>query len=172
MMDSYPNVYQEGIVENQERNLMVANIAKKMVESGRQVLVLVKMIEHGNILERMISGSFFINGSHSGKKREEHLNLMRERKSLITISTSIFDEGVDVRPLDGLIMAGGGKSQTRALQRIGRAIRPYEDKQSGYVKKDAFVVDFNDNMKFMKSHSLKRRRIYEIEPKFVIKDWK
>jgi superfamily II DNA or RNA helicase len=71
-----------------------------------------------------------------------------------------------------LILAGSGKSQTRALQRIGRVIRAYEDKQTGFVKKDAYVVDFHDNIKYMLNHSRARRRIYETEPEFVIKDFK
>lgn len=169
---AYPNVYKEGIVENQNRNLLVSHIAQKMVDAGRHVLILVKIVEHGNLLEAMIPKSFFIHGSHSAKVRLEHLEKMRQRQAPVTISTSIFDEGVDVRPLDGLILAGSGKSQTRALQRIGRVIRTFEDKTSGFVKKDAFVVDFLDNMKFMKAHSGRRRTIYKTEPRFVIKDWK
>lgn len=169
---AYATVYKEGIVENQERNLMIANIAQKMTESGRHVLVLVKIIEHGERLEAMIPNSFFINGSHSAKTREEWIAKMRRREAPVTIATSIFDEGVDVKPLDGLILGGSGKSQTRALQRVGRVIRTFEDKASGFVKKDAFVVDFHDNMKYMLGHSRKRRKIYETEPKFIIKDWK
>lgn len=169
---AYANVYKSGIVENQERNLMISNIAQKMVDAGRQVLILIKIIDHGQVLEAMIPNSFFVNGSHSDKVRSEWLDKMRRREAPITIATSIFDEGVDVKPLDGLILGGSGKSQTRALQRIGRVIRTYSDKSIGYTKQDAFVVDFHDNIKYMLSHSRQRRKIYETEPQFVIKDWK
>jgi superfamily II DNA or RNA helicase len=169
---AYATVYKEGIVENQERNMMIANIAQKMTEAGRHVLVLIKIIDHGKQLEAMIPNSFFVNGSHSAKTRSEWIEKMRRREAPVTIATSIFDEGVDVKPLDGLILGGSGKSQTRALQRVGRVLRTYEDKMSGFVKKDAFVVDFQDNMKYMLGHSRKRRKIYETEPKFIIKDWK
>ena len=170
--DAYQNVYKEGIVENQNRNLMISHIAQKMADAGRNTLILVKHIDHGSLLEAMIPRSFFIHGSHSAKIRQEHLDKMRAREARITISTSIFDEGVDVRPLDGLVLAGSGKSQTRALQRVGRVIRTFSDTKSGFMKKDAFVVDFHDNIKFMKAHSNKRRAIYKTEPLFVIKDWK
>ena len=169
---AYANVYKEGIVENAERNLVIANVARKMGDAGRNVLVLVKIIDHGQRLETMIPGSFFINGSHSSSIREKWLEKMRRREAPVTIATSIFDEGVDVKPLDGLILAGSGKSCTRALQRVGRVLRNFSDEMSGYVKKDAFVVDFQDNMKYMLGHSRKRRKIYETEPRFVIKDWK
>ena len=169
---AYQTVYKEGIVENADRNLMISNVAQKMVEHGRQVLILVRFIEHGTTLEAMIPDSFFIHGSHTEKQRVDRLTKMRQREASITISTSIFDEGVDVKPLDGLILGGSGKSQTRALQRVGRIIRPYSEEASGFIKKDAFVVDFQDNMKYMLGHSRKRRQIYETEPKFEIRDWK
>jgi superfamily II DNA or RNA helicase len=169
---AYATAYSDGIVNNEERNLIVANVAHNMVQSGRQVLVLVRMVEHGKILESMIPGSFFIHGSHSEKQRAEHIDAMKKRKTTVTIATSIFDEGVDVKPLSGLILAGSGKSATRALQRIGRIIRPYEDPATGYFKSDAFCVDFADRMKYMQGHSGARRRIYMTEPEFEIKDFK
>tara|TARA_B100001778_G_scaffold334967_1_gene349810 strand:+ start:15352 stop:16887 length:1536 start_codon:yes stop_codon:yes gene_type:complete len=169
---SYQTVYKEGIVENLERNTMIANLADQMTKSSRQTLILVKHIDHGNTLESMIPDSFFINGTHTGKQREEWIQKMRDREAKVTIATSIFDEGVDVKPLDGLILAGSGKSQTRALQRIGRVIRSYKDPVTGIAKKDAFVVDFVDNTRYLRSHSDKRRSIYCTEPEFLIRDYK
>lgn len=168
----YATAYKEGIVLNVERNNLIASIAKNMVADKRHVLILVKNIEHGQILESLIPDSVFLHGSKGNKVRQSHIENMRQKKVAVTIATSIFDEGVDVKPLDGLILAGSGKSQTRALQRIGRVIRTYEDKQTGFVKKDAFIVDFHDNIKYMLSHSKARRRIYETEPEFVVKDFK
>ena len=167
---SYQTVYKEAIVENDERNAIIGNVAQKLVSTGRQVLVLVKHIPHGERCESVIPGSFFLHGSHSSKERENHLSLMRERKAPVTIATSIFDEGVDVKPLNALILAGSGKSQTRALQRVGRVIRTFEDPSTGYIKNDAVVVDFKDNYRYMNGHSNKRRQIYLTEPEFVIKD--
>lgn len=169
---NYATAYKEGIVQNEERNLLIGNIAQNMVKEGRHVLILVRHIEHGELLEAMIPDSFFVHGSKGHKVRQTHIDDMRLKKVPVTIATSIFDEGVDVKPLDGLILAGSGKSQTRALQRIGRVIRTFEDPASGFVKKDAYIVDFHDNMKYMLAHSRARRRIYETEPEFVIKDFK
>lgn len=80
---------------------------------------------------------------------------------------TIFDEGVDCRPLDGLILAGSGKSPTRALQRVGRVLRPYVY-PNGRVKEQAMVVDFMDNCKYMDKHSKKRLKIYQSEPEFDV----
>jgi len=76
---------------------------------------------------------------------------------------TIFDEGIDCRPLDTLILAGSGISQTRALQRVGRTLRPYPGKT------DATIIDFEDNCKYMLRHSRKRKKIYQTEPRFNIK---
>ena len=162
---NYHQVYSEAIVNNDYRNNLIKNIAVNMIESGRQVLVLVKHIDHGKILEGLIPNSKFIHGSSSRATRKEHLDYMREGGSHVTISSIIFDEGIDVKPLDGLILAGSGKSSTRALQRIGRVIRKHDNKS------DAFVVDFFDNVKYLKNHSKKRRKMYLTEPEFEIVDF-
>jgi superfamily II DNA or RNA helicase len=169
---TYQTAYKESIVQNDERNLMIANVSQNMVKEGRHVLILVKHVEHGEILEKMIPNSVFLSGSNTSKARQKHIDQMRNKEKAITIATSIFDEGVDVKPLDGLILAGSGKSQTRALQRIGRVIRCFQDPVTGKEKKDAYIVDFHDHMKYMLNHSKARRRIYETEPEFVIKDFK
>jgi superfamily II DNA or RNA helicase len=165
MGGTYADVYKTGIVENDLRNEIIKNCAEYLASCGRKVLILVRQIKHGEFLEYSIPGSVFIHGSCSSKDREEHIKKMRSSNSnSITIASSIFDEGIDVKPLDALILAGGGKSQTRALQRIGRVIRPFDG------KKDAIVVDFFDDMKYMRNHSKKRIKMYSTEKRFNIKN--
>jgi superfamily II DNA or RNA helicase len=161
---TFSDVYRRGIVENTYRNTVIKNLAEQMVADGRQTLILVRHISHGEILQDMIPGSVFLHGSIANKSRQNAINMMKEGKHRCVIASSIFDEGVDVRPLSALILAGSGKSQTRALQRIGRVIRCYEG------KKDAIIVDFFDDMKYMRKHSQARRKIYKTEKKFEIFD--
>lgn len=158
----YGNVYKQAIVENEARNAQIVLMANKFYKSGRKILILVKQIAHGKLLEKLIPDSIFLHGSTGKKKRQKHLDLMREGKPQITIASVIFDEGIDCKPLNTLILAGGGKSPTRALQRIGRILRPYEGKI------DAIAVDFMDNCKYMQSHSSKRASIYATEEEFDI----
>ncbi len=161
---SYPKIYSQAIVNNSKRNEWIAKIAIRMHKEGRLPLVLVKQIQHGNILNNLIENSVFLSGKISSKKRKEHLEKMRKRECGITIASVIFDEGVDIRPLDTLILAGGGKSQTRALQRIGRILRTYPGKEN------AIAIDFDDHCKYLHKHSQKRRKIYSVEKRFTIKD--
>jgi len=168
---TYPSIYKKCIVENQVRNDYITNIAKKMASNNKTVLILVRHISHGKMLEQFIPDSVFLHGIHSGKKRKEHLDLMRRKEAPVTIASVIFDEGIDCRPLDTLILAGSGKSPTRALQRVGRTLRPYTS-PDGNKKEFATVIDFMDNYKYVKSHSKKRKEIYKTEPLFEISDLK
>lgn len=168
---SYPKIYKYAIKENSLRNSWIAQIATKMISEGRLPLILCKHIDHGKLLKSMIPDSTFLHGSISKKKRLEHLNLMRERKCGVTLATSIFDEGIDVKPLDSLILAGSGKSATRALQRIGRILRPWPNRNNNQ-KKDAIAVDFMDHCKYLDEHSRKRLKIYKTEEEFNIQELK
>jgi superfamily II DNA or RNA helicase len=160
---SYPKVYRQAITDNPVRNQMIADMAIKFAEQGRVVLVLCKHIVHGKMLESLIPGSIFLRGETTSKKRKEHLDKMRRREACITIASVIFDEGIDVRCLDTLILSGSGKSKTRALQRVGRILRPYDGKT------DAIAVDFIDHAKHVLSHSRARQAMYESEPEFIVK---
>lgn len=169
-LGAFPSVYKAAIVENDYRNRVISQLALNLKEQGRNVLVLIQQINHGLLLEEMIPGSVFIHGSTSKKARKEHIELMRTGNAPITIASSIFDEGVDVKPLNALILAGGGKSSTRALQRIGRIIRKYIY-PDGTPKIDAFVYDFMDEQKYLLQHAKARRKIYRSESEFVIEDF-
>lgn len=167
-LGNYEAYYKEGIVNNIVRNQYIVNIAKSLYEEGRNILILCQRIEHGELLESLLPMSIFLHGSHSSQERTKHINKMREGGAGVTISSVIFDEGVDCKPLDALILAGGGKSRTRALQRIGRVIRPFEG--NGKKKEDAVVIDFMDNCKYLRKHSKERRKIYNTEPLFNVED--
>ena len=166
---TYQNIYKQGIVENQLRNKWISDLATRFYDEGHYPLILAKTIAHGKLLKSLIPGSEFMHGSVSTKKRTEYLARMKQRDTGVTIATSIFDEGVDVKPLDVLLLAGSGKSSTRALQRVGRIIRPYPNVENN-VKKKAIAIDFDDRGKYVEDHSKARRAIYETEPRFNIKD--
>jgi len=161
---TYPSIYKNHIVLNTKRNKIISDISERHCSRGETVLILVKQITHGKELEGMIDGSVFISGKVSVKKRKEILDGLRENKIKIAIATSIFDEGIDVRRLSCLVMAGSGKSSTRALQRVGRVIRKFDG------KKCAYIYDFMDTAKYISSHAKKRRKIYKTEKEFEIRE--
>ena len=72
-------------------------------------------------------------------------------------------EGLDLPILDILILGGGGKSSTRAFQRIGRVLRLHKN------KKRAIVFDFEDGTPMLNRHAKVRKKLYETEPAWDIK---
>lgn len=94
--------------------------------------------------------------------RREWLDDLERKLRPVLVATTLADEGLDLPSLDGLILAGGGKSPTRAYQRIGRALRPAPGKAG------AEVLDFFDPAPYLEDHSLARLALYRHEPAFDV----
>lgn len=162
----YQKVYDTYIVENQIRNEMIIESAIKLKAKGRKSLILIKRKKHGlKLLEMMPKNlrTYMLNGDASTDERKAVKDLFTMGGLDIIIASSIFDQGIDLPKLDALILAGSGKSSTRALQRLGRVIRGADGKT------DAIVVDFVDSAPYLYDHSKKRWAIYKSEAAFQIK---
>lgn len=166
---NYSAHYTRFIVENEPRNRWIAERARFHIERGRPTIILVKWSKHAEKLKELLPEAEVLTSSGKLKKtpekRKEILGLMRERKLMCIIGTSLLDEGIDIPSAGAGIFAGGGKSSTRALQRIGRIIRIDEadpDKQTAYIE------EFFDHCRWMDHHAKMRRSIYETEPEFEI----
>ncbi|KKM74074.1 hypothetical protein LCGC14_1404010, partial [marine sediment metagenome] len=160
----WQSIYKDQVVENEYYNGVIANIANAYIKEGRLILILVQQINHGKILEALIPGSKFLSGSSPKQKRIKTLNELRQRDISCIASTAIFDEGIDVRPLDTLILGGQGRSKVRAMQRIGRILRPCEGKTV------ATAIDFCLHQKYLKDHAKARMKMYRTEPEFDIEE--
>jgi len=163
---NYAGEYKDLIVNNELRNNIIVNLTNDFYEQGLSCLILVKQIDHGNYFKNNIPNSEFLQGNDSSKKRNQAIDDIRNGDLKVLIATSLADEGLDIPSLDVLILAGSGKSSTRAYQRIGRVIRKYPN------KKGAYVIDFKDGGKYMKRHSAARLRLYKKEELFIIENGK
>lgn len=163
---SYQTVYKEYITENIIRNNIIINDTKELLTKNYQVLVLFKHLQHGKNLCELFDNQDikyeYLSGSDPLDKRIEVKERLLSKKSNLVLASSIFDIGVDISSLSALVLAGGGKSSIRALQRIGRCIRKFPG------KKYAAIVDFFDDVKYLKSHSKRRFQIYLSEDGFKI----
>ncbi len=147
--------YQKCIVENEARNQLIVEQARL---SLGVVLILVERIEHGRLLQTQIPNARFFSGDLSGDERLHALEQMRTGQLRIVIATPIFDEGVDVPSIDTLILAGGGLSPIKLMQRLGRGMR---HKAGANV---LHVVDFiDDTNQYLMAHSIQRTLLYEQE---------
>jgi superfamily II DNA or RNA helicase len=160
--ESYQEAYLHGIVQNNRRNWLISNLALKAAYDDQVVLVIVSQIEHGKRLLDLTqhNGSYctFVHGSTAMNARERALLDMKKGIPGVYIATSIFDEGVDVAGINTLILAGGGKSNKKVLQRIGRGLRSNDGKEM------VTVIDFyDDGNSFLRSHARERIHVYDKE---------
>jgi superfamily II DNA or RNA helicase len=150
---TYQKEYKSGIVENKERNELIASL----VDQKANTIILVQQLEHGEALKELIPNSTFIHGQESDTIREKALEDFRKGKINILIGTSVIGEGVDLPIANTLILAGGGKARSQVMQNIGRVLRICPGKTK------ALVIDFKDTgASWLADHSLERQEIYKI----------
>lgn len=82
----------------------------------------------------------FLQGSDDTERRQQVLDDFENGDTDILIST-IVKEGVDLPAINGILFAGGGRSDIQLIQVIGRALRPSNGQH-------AKIVDVRDRGKF------------------------
>lgn len=162
---SYPSIYKKYVVENDVRNGLILDAAKALVGKGYQTLVLFSSLKHGKILYELFQEHMkcaILDGSNNKDERQQVKKDLEDRKIDCILASKIFDIGVDIPSLAGLVIACGGKSTVKALQRVGRVIRKYPGKQF------AVIIDFCDQITYLDNHSRIRYKIYTSEDGFDV----
>lgn len=161
-------VNKNGIVNNKNRNRMIEDIAISLINHGRKPLILVNQIAHGKELAKAISkvgnvimmtGGMKVTSFSGGMVVDSYVDNdnqvikdFNEGKIDALIGTSTLDEGVDIPSLSAVILAGGGKSRLKNLQRIGRSLRSKSGLNVSYV------IDFRDRFNIVTQAHFKRRK--------------
>lgn len=152
----YARFYEQFIKNNVYRNVLVKKIADK--HAGDSILIVVKLVEHGKLLEEYIPGSKYVHGSTSSKQRDEFIEQFKNGELKVLISTiSIFSEGVDIPSLDVVINAAANKGDVKSIQLLGRVLRKHGGKDAAYY------YDFNDAENFFSKASFLRRKAFMSE---------
>lgn len=143
------------IEENAERNAMIVEIAIKEAKEGKRVLIICDTIRHAKIIAEVLNGenvrSMLLTGKSGTTSRNSAKSDFRRGILQVMITTPIWDMGVDIPELEVVILAAGGKSAVRVIQRAGRAIR----KSPG--KTTAVIHDFIDTgSRYTMKHSYAR----------------
>lgn len=128
----------EHLRNNLTRNAALVATARAEMKAGEVVIILVGSIEHGEELAGQIPGSAVINSKLPAKLRRERIQALRSGTLKCAICTSLMDEGADVPVASVLILAAGGRSAAKTVQRTGRVMRPHAGKSCGVV------YDFSD----------------------------
>jgi len=130
-------LYDYAIVKNPWRNKAIANIITII---NTPAIVLVKRLDHINYINHYLPTPIpFLKGSSSTAEREDAKSKLRSGEYPVLCVTTIFDEGVDIPEIRAIIMAGGGKSDIKTMQRLGRGLRISEGKH------EVMIYDFVDN---------------------------
>lgn len=151
----WPSANDQCIVHNEDRNLKIVQLCEK---SEKPVLILIRNIEHGEELNRLIPDSVFLSGRDDTKLRDEIFKKYERKEVPVLIGTmGILSEGISINAIRTLIIAQGGKSDIVATQSLGRALR-----RDGEDKQKAVIYDFYDiGNKFTEKHSLQRAKTYK-----------
>lgn len=202
---TYDTLYKNAIVNNKQRNYYGCKCALKMLKNNNATtLILIKYIEHGEIILDMLQKALcklgymkntgtdkepvymgkmikvinpvnkkeqnvmirfveFLSGKDDPVRRTAVIEGVKQGIVKILIGSTIADEGLDIPNLDCLILLGGGKSSTKAFQRIGRVLRLNGD------KKKATVFDFDDETPMLHRHALQRMKMYKTEEEWTVK---
>lgn len=147
----YQQIYQDEIVNNKGRNATIVDSTIRLNSKNKSVLILVNQITHGiqlkeMFLERGIDVEF-VHGEHSAEKRESEVYKLRVKRKMALIATTIADEGLDIPTLDAVILGGGGKSPSKGMQRVGRAIRVFREREKMYEVKNSIEELLKSNKK-------------------------
>jgi len=151
---TYNAKYKRAIVNNEYRNDLICDAVKR--HQGKQIIVLVKEIKHGEKLAQQLNAPF-IHGS--SKDRTAVLDAFKNRHIDILIASSILKQGVDIPEAEVLVLAHGGSSSVELIQKIGRVRRPAPNKNKGVVV-DFFDYCPTDSNDIFKQQAYKRYAIY------------
>lgn len=159
---TWQQIYENGIIRSLDRNQKIASIAHDEWQKGKKVMILVRWIEHGEILQRMLVNqlhipAIFICGKNESWEREKAKQEFNVDGNFVLIVSGIYDEGIDLPEIETLIIGAGGKSELKTIQRVGRGLRKKKNNAR------LLVYDFMDSAKYLRAHSKNRLKTYEKE---------
>jgi superfamily II DNA or RNA helicase len=154
--EQYSDFYPNFIVNNKYRNKVIIELCEE--HNDKQILILVKHIEHGKLLESTIKNSKYVYGETPKKIRDNTVEDFKNGKLNILISTiSIFAEGVDIPNLNIIINTSANRGDIKSLQALGRVLRKTENKDT------AMYYDFYDTYGFFINASKDRVKVFRKE---------
>ena len=104
------------------------------------ILVFTQFISESEKLAREIEGTAVVTGATKKKDRERILEDFKSGKIKVLVNSQVLTTGYDYPELDTVVIARPTMSLAMYYQMVGRAIRPFEDK-------DGWIVDLGENIK-------------------------
>lgn len=153
---TYREVYNKLVVNNEERNDLIAVMLLQLQQSNKATICLVKEVAHGMLLAN-ITGVPFVHGADDESR--DYIKQFKEGTIKTLIGTSgVLGEGVDLKPAEYIIVAGLGKAKSQFMQICGRVIRTFAGKESGKV-----IIIKDTSHKFLIRHfNLQKKILKEV----------
>lgn len=178
----YNLLYQYLIVENEERNELIATTVVDYLRqsSGDPIVIIVRRVSdtktgkaHASLIQDALRAKGIelpiIKGGSKVRETQSLIDQLKRRAiSGVIAGPSIISTGVNIPSLGALVLAAGQRSEVELVQRIGRVLR-YED-----GKAPPKVFDFDDPYGWFQSQAKARqevyRKVYGIQPRAEVSD--
>jgi superfamily II DNA or RNA helicase len=157
---TWPECLDIGIVHNTKRNQLIVDEVNNLLITNDNVLVMTPRVEHAYKLEEMIKQKGWnakaVTQETPLEERTKAISDLRLNIIDVIVATTIFDQGIDIPELRAILLAAGGKSRVKAIQRLGRVLRRADGKET------AIMVDIVDKSnRILRKHSTARLKIWE-----------
>jgi superfamily II DNA or RNA helicase len=160
--------YDSLIVNNTYRHKVISKLVFERATAGKTILVLAgNSLALADNLYRYITKLVdtadvrMVNGLSDNKLVDSAFKDLQDKKVKVVITTTIADEGIDIPAINCLVVAGGGKSFVKTIQRVGRVLRLKDD--GGHAE----ILDVMDNTNdYLRKHAKERINWYEMEDLF------
>lgn len=153
---AYEDYYYEYIINYPVRNKMILDTVRNIQkEDHSKTLILVKNLEHAEILKSIIPGSIVVQGKDSLSIRDKSIKGFVKEDHGVIIGTVVFQTGVNIPEITHFINARALKSEIATIQAMGRALRLHESKDT------VEIIDFLDEVKYLEKHARKRLSAYK-----------
>jgi superfamily II DNA or RNA helicase len=155
---SYLEIYEEYIVNCDNRNDKIKAIVSKIYESNpkAKILILVKNLEHIENLKSRIDNCYTVEGKDNISERYDIIKrFVEDEKPATIVGTNVMQTGISINEITHMVNARGLSGEVPTLQGLGRSIRKSKDKDVVYF------YDFYDKIPYLEQHSMQRIKHYE-----------
>ena len=158
------------VEHDDERNQLILRLVLTAQREGRQTLVLVDRIRHGERLARMLAkvgvAAWPLSSRTPHTLRHAVLAKFQAGGLSCLVATQLADEGLDLPQLESLILAAPSRSANRTQQRAGRLMRTAPGKRTPWL------FDLADSQVVLLAERLEERlKVYrgvlQVEPIFL-----
>lgn len=139
------------LIDDKKRNLAICNIAKKHASKDENILILVRRVDHGKSILKILEESGckcnFICGDTEKDIRSGIRHKMNDESGIITVATTgVFSTGISINRLHVVIFGSAGKSKIQTLQSVGRGLRMH------ITKNKLQLYDITENLTLSEKH--------------------